>query len=102
VVTVHWGVQGATCQSEDQRTLAGRLLDAGADVIAGHHSHRVQSLEQRRRGVVGCSLGNFLWYPTDDAARRSAVLQAELGREGRDHGTDHPGVHRRPRPPPAG
>lgn len=42
VVYVHWGVEGATCPTPLQRALARQLVEAGADVVVGSHSHRVE------------------------------------------------------------
>src|SRR5690349_18050992 len=37
VTYLHWGVQGERCPSADQRSLARRLVSAGADVVVGSH-----------------------------------------------------------------
>lgn len=82
VVTVHWGEEGELCPNEDQRELAPALVAAGADVIAGHHPHRLQALTFPGDAAVGWSLGNFLWNPTSVAGRRTGVLLAEVSPDG--------------------
>lgn len=62
VTYLHWGVQGQRCPSPDQRSLAARLVDAGADVVVGSHAHQLQGDGHLRRGYVAYGLGNFVWY----------------------------------------
>jgi hypothetical protein len=64
-VSVHWGVEYAPAPRRWQIDLAYRLLDAGADVILGHHPHVLQPIEvyrtrDGRTGLVMYSLGNFI------------------------------------------
>lgn len=42
-----------------QRNMAYRLIDAGADIIVGHHSHVIQPYEKYKAGHIFYSLGNF-------------------------------------------
>ncbi len=65
VVSLHWGKEYATTPTPWQRTAAAELVEAGADVILGHHPHVLQPIEtyiakDGRQGVVAYSLGNFL------------------------------------------
>ncbi|PKH41393.1 poly-gamma-glutamate synthesis protein (capsule biosynthesis protein) [Nocardioides alpinus] len=62
VAYLHWGVQGERCPSTDQRSLAGRLVAAGADVVVGTHAHELQGDGRLGRGYVAYGLGNFAWY----------------------------------------
>ena len=75
VVYLHWGVQGQRCPSDDQRTLAASLTDAGADVVVGSHAHRLQADGRLDDGYVAYGLGNFAWYsPGDATTSRTGVL----------------------------
>ncbi|WP_096190335.1 CapA family protein [Evansella halocellulosilytica] len=65
VVHAHWGDEYARTPNQQQTTLARELVEAGADVIFGHHPHVLQPIEwiegeQGRKGIVFYSLGNFL------------------------------------------
>jgi poly-gamma-glutamate synthesis protein (capsule biosynthesis protein) len=64
VVSLHWGREDRHDPSLRQRAVAARLIDAGADLILGHHPHVLQPLEVRetggRRVAVAYSLGNFI------------------------------------------
>lgn len=67
-VVVHWGVpHGWTPASqgilaEYQPVLGRRLIDAGADLVVGHHAHAVHPAEGYRDGLIAYSLGNFLFH----------------------------------------
>ncbi len=59
---MHWGVQGERCPNEGQRSLATRLVDAGADIVVGSHTHRLQGDGRVGEGYVAYGLGNYAWY----------------------------------------
>ena len=75
VAYLHWGVQGRRCPNADQRTLATRLVRAGADVVVGSHAHVAQGDGRLGQGYVAYGLGNFAWYsPGTAATARTGVL----------------------------
>ncbi len=51
VVHIHWGYELATSPSQQQRELAKVLVDAGADVIIGHHPHVIQPIERYKESL---------------------------------------------------
>jgi len=62
VVYLHWGEERHSCPSDEQRTLAEQLAEAGADVVVGSHAHVVQGSGFLKRTYVAYGLGNFLFY----------------------------------------
>lgn len=60
LVSPHWGVDFKPT-SGFQRMLARHLIDAGADLIIGHGSHSLQSIEKINGKYVIFSLGNFVF-----------------------------------------
>lgn len=62
VVYLHWGDEGETCPTGDQRQLARVLADAGADVVVGTHAHELQGAGMLDDTYVSYGLGNFAWY----------------------------------------
>jgi len=64
VLSLHWGIEYQHRPSPRQQELARRLVEAGADLIIGHHPHVLQPLAWveagGRRGAVIYSLGNFI------------------------------------------
>ena len=68
----HWGLENYHYPSYHQRQLARELLEAGVDIVVGHHPHVVQGIEKINGKEVVYSLGNFQfdevnWSFTDDA-----------------------------------
>jgi poly-gamma-glutamate synthesis protein (capsule biosynthesis protein) len=61
IVVPHWGGNYTRTVDPAQRTVARRLVEAGADLVVGGHPHWVQGT-QRIKGVpVFYSLGNFVF-----------------------------------------
>ena len=61
VISLHWGDEYVNVPSMYQMDLGHRLIDAGADIIVGHHPHVVQPVESYKNGLIFYSLGNFLF-----------------------------------------
>jgi Bacterial capsule synthesis protein PGA_cap len=59
VLSLHWGTEATYIPTVRQKTLAHRLIDAGADLIIGHHPHRIQGVEFYKDRPIFYSLGNF-------------------------------------------
>ena len=59
IVSFHWGTEGSSEIQPYQRTVAHQAIDAGADVIIGHHPHVLRGIERYKTGIVFYSLGNF-------------------------------------------
>jgi poly-gamma-glutamate capsule biosynthesis protein CapA/YwtB (metallophosphatase superfamily) len=64
---LHWGEELKPVPEESQRTLARRLIDAGADAVVGAHPHVTQTVDIHRGRPIVYSLGNlvFDYYPKD-------------------------------------
>jgi len=61
IVSMHWGNEYQTNNSINQRELSGKIVNAGADIIIGHHPHVVQEIEIIKGRPVFYSLGNFIF-----------------------------------------
>lgn len=61
VVNIHWGKEYQKQFNEKQQTMAHALIDAGADLIIGHHPHVVQGMEVYKNKAIFYSLGNFIF-----------------------------------------
>lgn len=59
VASCHWGTERVYFPSNYQRDFAHRLIDAGVDLIIGHHPHVLQGIEYYKGKVICYSLGNF-------------------------------------------
>ena len=61
VVNIHWGYEYSFSPSKIQKQTAYNLIDSGADVVIGHHSHVVQPVEIYNNRAIFYSLGNFIF-----------------------------------------
>ncbi len=59
ICSIHWGVDYSFYPSLSQREIARKLIDAGADVIMGHHPHTIQPFEKYGHGIIFYSLGGL-------------------------------------------
>lgn len=85
VVLPHWGGEGDQCPTTRQQEFAAGLIDAGADVIVGAHSHVLQGAGRKGGAYVAYGLGNFLWYSEgleQPFSARAGVLRLTV--QGRD------------------
>jgi capsule synthesis protein PGA_cap len=100
VVVLHWGVEHYNYPTPNQRREARELIEAGADLIIGHHPHVLQGIERIEKGLVCYSLGNFLfdditWSFVDkegkkqekvirltEENRKGGIVKVSLSREG--------------------
>lgn len=61
VLSLHWGEENISVPSPRQLKMGRACIDAGADMIIGHHPHVVQRVEKYAKGYIAYSLGNFLF-----------------------------------------
>jgi hypothetical protein len=75
IATVHWGEEGSFEPRPQDVVKAEAMIAAGADVVFGHHAHRLQPLEAVDGVPVFWNLGNFVWPRTSPDAARTAVAR---------------------------
>lgn len=84
VVSVHWGKEGTTRVRKQEAELAHKLVDAGADVVMGHHPHVVQGFEMYKDKLILYSLGNFIFTTSHyEISNRTVLATARFDRSGR-------------------
>lgn len=71
IVSAHWGVEDTNIVSQDRIDLANKMVNWGADVILGCHTHTAETMEWITRedgskGFVFYSMGNFVCAQTDN------------------------------------
>lgn len=60
IVSVHWGIHFVPAVVADYQRIAARAaIDAGADLIIGHHAHILKPVEIYKDKVIIYSLANF-------------------------------------------
>jgi hypothetical protein len=75
VVVIHWGVELDTQPREYQIDEAHRMIAAGADMIFGHHAHRLQPMDHYKGRPIFYGLGNFVWPNFSVAGSTTAVAE---------------------------
>jgi len=61
VVVIHWGNEREYRPDKKQKAMGHALIDAGADLVVGHHPHVLQPIEKYRGRYIAYSLGNFVF-----------------------------------------
>lgn len=61
IVSFHWGDEYSSSPNSFQVSFAKALIDAGANLIIGHHPHVIQPVEKYKDGWIAYSLGNFVF-----------------------------------------
>lgn len=75
IANVHWGEEYMHNFNKYQEKLGHDLIDAGADIIIGHHPHVVQGMEVYKDKPIFYSLGNFVFdqYFSADTQEELAI-----------------------------
>lgn len=87
VVSFHWGTEFYPLPTARQKRIAEESIDAGADIIIGHHPHVVQPTEIKkqksgRKSLIVYSLGNFMFDTTKEKSNESIILECILTKNG--------------------
>jgi len=61
IVSLHWGEEYKLINSPAQQSLAHKIIEAGGDLIIGHHPHVAQNIEKYQGKLIFYSLGNFIF-----------------------------------------
>ena len=75
VVSVHHGEEFRHVPSSEVINDYRALIDAGADLVLGHHPHVAQGIEKYGRGIIFYSLGN---YAMGTVSKRHMKLNGRL------------------------
>lgn len=83
VLSLHWtGSVHMLEPSPDQVQIGRELIDRGADIVLGHHSHTFQPVERYNDGIIAYSLGNFIFDMWRTENRESGILKLEIREDG--------------------
>jgi len=61
ITSFHYGEEYYLEPTSFQVSISQAAIDAGADLVIGHHPHVVQKIEKYRTGYIAYSLGNFVF-----------------------------------------
>ena len=74
IVSFHWGKEKLYAPTENQTRLGRMAVDAGADLVIGHHSHRIQPIEFYHDKFICYSLGNFCFAGHNKPSDMTSIL----------------------------
>lgn len=75
IISLHWGDEYINLPSISQINFAHDIIDAGADIILGHHPHVLQPVEKYKGGIIAYSLGNFVSDMCSEITKKSMILK---------------------------
>ncbi len=84
IVSFHWGTEGKSDVQAYQQKAAHAAIDAGANVIIGHHPHVLRGIERYQNGIIFYSLGNFTFASKSKTADTSAIVRLRFSGERRE------------------
>lgn len=82
VISLHWGDEFIDYPSPAQIKLARSIIDAGATMVLGHHSHTMQGMEHYGGGLIAYSLGSFIKDLWPRKLRESVILRCHVSKRG--------------------
>jgi len=82
LISCHWGWEYSDHPDKETRDFAHFAVDAGADILIGHHPHVIQGVEIYKKGLICYSLGNFVFDQTGNRVKRGLILNCIVGRSG--------------------
>ena len=82
VVSLHWGVEFSAKPGKKQVGDAHKIIDAGADIVIGHHPHTIQAIEIYKNCIILYSLGNFLFDQHEPPGNVGMIFECAFTREG--------------------
>jgi poly-gamma-glutamate capsule biosynthesis protein CapA/YwtB (metallophosphatase superfamily) len=83
IVSMHAGVEYTALPNTRQVEFSRAAIDAGADMVIGHHPHVTQTMEKYKGKYIFYSLGNFVFDQMwSRETRRGLMIKVDFNREG--------------------
>ena len=83
VVSFHYGQEYQPEPDSFQVSVSRAAIEAGADLIIGHHPHVIQPLEEYQQGHIAYSLGNFVFDQAFSAETMEGLILKVVVKEGK-------------------
>lgn len=74
IVSFHWGKERQYTPLEYQKEAAHAAIDAGADLVLGHHPHVLQGVEKYNGHYICYSLGNFCFGGNKNPSDKDTMI----------------------------
>lgn len=79
ICVVHWGNEYEPKCSKEQKELARKIVESGADLVVGSHPHVAQNIEKVNGVNVVYSLGNALSSQPEPMCKNGIALEVAIG-----------------------
>ncbi|WP_053001261.1 CapA family protein [Kosmotoga pacifica] len=88
IIILHWGFEYEYTPTKNQVHIAHTFIDAGADLVIGHHPHVLQDFEYYKSanghsGMIFYSLGNWTTAMKPVYTRTTAAIRVSLDKDGK-------------------
>ncbi len=86
IVQIHQGYEFVDHPGPEELDIAAKAVEAGADLVLGHHSHYIMGVSQKWTSTIAYGLGDFLLdkkhipQPYREKSRECALFQFEITR----------------------
>ena len=74
IVSFHWGRELDYSPTNNQIRMGRLAVDSGADLVIGHHSHRMNPIEEYKGVYICYSLGNFCFSGNNKPSDMNSYL----------------------------
>jgi poly-gamma-glutamate synthesis protein (capsule biosynthesis protein) len=83
IISMHAGTEYTQKPNNSQVNFAHAAIEAGADLIIGHHPHVVQVMEKYKEKYIFYSLGNFVFdQPQSQETKEGLVIKVYFTKDG--------------------
>lgn len=81
IISMHSGTEYAKVANKKQIDFAHAAIDAGADMVIGHHPHVLQPIEVYKSKYIFYSLGNFIFDQPWPDTKQSVLVNMRIRTE---------------------
>ena len=93
IVSVHWGEEREYEPLRSQRELGRAMVDAGADIVIGNHSHVYGGVEKYNDKYIIYSLGNFCFGGNSNPSDKNCTIFQQTFNVGKDGTVEDGGIN---------
>lgn len=93
IVSVHWGEEKQHKATKTQVSLGRAMVDAGADIVIGNHSHVYGGVEQYKGKYIIYSLGNFCFGGNKNPGDKNCTIFQQTFNVGKDGTVSDAGIN---------
>lgn len=81
IVSMHAGQEYSKNPDHSQINFAHQAIEAGADLVLGHHPHVLQKLEKYQQGFIFYSLGNFIFDQYSPPTKEGMIAKISFNKK---------------------